>query len=130
MIPCALYYFFMAFIDTVDIPMYLDAAEYWLDKTGVDTRAYILSMFSVAVKAAIAISTAVIGVILNLIRYTPGMALDAKGASALCWATALGPPVGYLLPIVLLLFHGVSDKRMEEIIKSNAVNFGAAGDEV
>ena len=126
-IPCALYYFFMAFIDTVDIPMYLDAAEYWLDKTGVDTRAYMLSMFSVAVKAAIAVSTAVIGVILNLIRYTPGMVLDAKGASKLCWATALGPALGYLLPILLLLIHGVSDRRMEEIIKSNAAKYGSQG---
>lgn len=128
-IPCSLYFFFMSFIDTIDVPMYLDAAEYWQDKTGVDTKAYMLSMYSVAVKIAISLSTLVIGAILNLINYTPGMVLDAAGENALCWATALGPGLGYLLPVVLLLFHGVSDKRMEEIIKSNAAKYGSATEE-
>lgn len=123
-IPCSLYFFFMSFLDTIDIPMYLDAAEYWQNKTGKDTRAYMLSMYSVAVKIAIAVSTVALGAILNLIHYTPGMVLDDAGAKALCWATALSPGLGYLLPVILLLIHGVSDKEMARIIEENAKKYG------
>lgn len=123
-IPCSLYFFFMSFLDTIDIPMYLDAAEYWQYKTGKDTKAYMLSMYSVAVKVAIALSTVALGAILNLIDYTPGMVLDSAGAKALCWATALAPGLGYLLPVILMLIHGVSDKEMANMIRSNAEKYG------
>ena len=116
----------MSFLDTIDVPMYLDSAEYWQHKTGKDTKAYMLSMYSVAVKIAIAVSTLALGAILKLIDYTPGMVLDSAGATALCWATALGPGLGYLLPIVLLLIHGVSDKEMAVTIKENAEKYGGA----
>ena len=125
-IPCSLYFFFMSFLDTIDVPMYLDSAEYWQHKTGKDTKAYMLSMYSVAVKIAIAVSTLALGAILKLIDYTPGMVLDSAGATALCWATALAPGFGYLLPIILLLIHGVSDKEMAVIIKENAEKYGGA----
>lgn len=123
---CAsLAYFFMSFIDTLDAMMYMDAGEYWLYKTGKDTRPYLLSMYNVAVKAALTLSSVVLGIVLVAINYEAGVVLEGSAANALTWATGLGPGLGYLLPVVIMLLHNVSDEKMAEIIKSNAEKYGA-----
>ncbi|QBE99618.1 MFS transporter [Blautia producta] len=119
-ISCGLAFFFMAFIDTLDSMLYMDAGEYWLYQKGKDTRPYLLSMYNVAVKVALALSSLALGGILTAINYTPGATLGAEGANVLTWATGLAPGVGYLLPLVIMLFHKVSDKEMDVIIKENA----------
>lgn len=122
---CAsLAYFFMSFIDTLDAMMYMDAGEYWLYKTGKDTRPYLLSMYNVAVKAALTLSSVVLGIVLVAINYEAGVVLEGSAANALTWATGLGPGLGYLLPVVIMLLHNVSDEKMAEIIKSNAEKYG------
>lgn len=118
-------FFFMSFIDTLDTMMYMDAGEYWLYKTGKDTRPYLLSMYNVAVKAALTLSSVVMGVILVAINYEAGVVLEGAAASTLTWATGLGPGLGYLLPVAIMLLHNVSDEKMAEIIKSNAEKYGA-----
>lgn len=121
----SLAFFFMSFIDTLGSMMYMDAGEYWLYKTGKDTRPYLLSMYSVAVKVALTLSSVVLGVILVAINYEAGMVLEGSAANTLTWATALGSGLGYLLPVAIMLLHNVSDEEMAEIIKSNAEKYGA-----
>jgi len=123
-ISTSLAFFFMSFIDTLDNMLYMDAGEYWLYKTGKDTRPYLLSMYNVAVKAAMAISSAVIGIILVAINYEAGVVLEGAAASTLTWATGLGPGLGYLLPVAIMLLHNVSDKEMARIIAANAEKYG------
>ena len=36
------------------------------------------------------------------------------------WVTGLAPGLGYLLPVIVMLFHKISDKEMEKIIQKNA----------
>lgn len=123
-IPCCLGFFFMSFIDTLDMMLYMDAGEYWLHETGHDTRPYLLSMYSVAVKVAIALSATVLGLVLSLINYNPDVVLDAAGASTLTLFTGLMPALGYLLPLVIMLIHNVSDEQMAVIIKENEAKYG------
>lgn len=125
-ISCSLAYFFMSFIDTLDTMLYMDAGEYWLHKTGKDTRPYLLSMYNVAVKAAMALSSVALGLILTAINYQPGVILKGAAASTLTWATGLGPGLGYLLPVVIMMLHNVSDKEMKAIIAANAEKYSGA----
>ena len=123
-ISCSLAFFFMSFIDTLDAMLYMDAGEYWLNKTGKDTRPYLLSMYNVAVKASLALSSLVLGIVLTAIHYEAGIVLEGSAASTLTWATGLGPGLGYLLPVAIMLLHNVSDEKMKEIIAENAEKYG------
>lgn len=123
-ISTSLAFFFMSFIDTLDSMLYMDAGEIWLHKTGKDTRPYLLSMYNISVKAAMAISSAALGVLLTAIHYEPGMTLDAAGRATLTWSTGLAPAIGYALPLLLMLFHRVPDSDMTTIIKENAEKYG------
>ena len=122
-ITCSIAFFFMSFLDTVAMNLYLDAGEYWLQKTGKDTRPYLLSMYSVAVKAAMALSSIVLGVVLKVIHYEAGVMLEGSAATTLTMITGLAPAIGYLLPLLLMLIHNVSDQEMEKIIKENAEKY-------
>lgn len=119
-ISCGIAYFLMSFIDTLDAMLYVDAGEYWLHKTGKDTRPYLVSMYNVAVKVAMAIAGLVLGMLLTALNYTPGEVISASGATAMTWVTGLAPGLGYLLPVIVMLFHKISDKEMEKIIQENA----------
>ena len=119
-ISCSAYFFFMSFIDTVDSMLYMDAGEIWLNKTGKDTRPYLFSMYNVSVKIAMALSSIALAALLNIINYTPGMVLDQAGKNTLSWSTAIAPAVGYLLPLVIMLFHRVPDKEVARMIEENA----------
>ena len=100
--------------------LYVDAGEYWLHKTGKDTRPYLVSMYNVAVKVTMAIAGLVLGMLLTALNYTPGEVISASGATAMTWVTGLAPGLGYLLPVIVMLFHKISDKEMEKIIQKNA----------
>ena len=122
-------YFFMSFIDTLDAMLYMDAGEIWLHKTGKDTRPYLLSMYNIAVKASMALSTVALGILLSAINYEPGMVLDAAGRSTLTWSTGLAPAIGYGLPVLIMLLHRVPDHEMAAIIKENAEKYGTSEEE-
>ncbi len=117
--------FFSSFLDTVDMNLYLDAGEYWLNKTGKDTRPYLLSMYSVAIKSSMALSSVILGFVLKAIHYEPGVLLQGSAATTLTMITGLAPAIGYLLPLAVMLLHNVSDKEMEQIIKDNAEKYDA-----
>ena len=120
----AIAYFFMSFQDSIDQAMYGDAGEYYLHKTGKDTRAFLLSMYSLAVKIGIALSSLALGIVLGLINYEPGMTMTAHSSNLLTIATGLTPAICYFVPVILLLIHGVSDKEIAVCIKENAEKYG------
>ena len=103
--------------------MYADAGEYYLNKTGKDTRSFMLSMNSLAAKIAYMLSTLVLGAVLGLIAYDPTVAMSAESIEKLNMATGLLPAFFYAMYVVLLMFHGVSDKEIERCIEENAQKY-------
>ncbi len=116
-------YFFVSMADTLEPVMYADAGEYYLNKTGKDTRAYMLSMSTLAAKIGYTVSTLVLGAVLGLIAYDPTVAMSAESANMLNIATGAVPAVCYALYVVILCFHGVSDKEIEKCIEENAEKY-------
>lgn len=113
--------FFMSFIDSVDYAMYIDAGEYYLNKTGKDTKAFIISMYGLTVKIAVSLAAIVLGAALAAINYSEGMNLTGAMSTKLVVICGATMGIGYILPSVLLkLFHPVSDADMARIIKENA----------
>lgn len=122
-IPTCAGYFFVSLADTLEPVMYADAGEYYLNKTGKDTRAYMLSMSTLAAKIGYTVSTLVLGAVLGLIAYDPTVAMSAESANMLNIATGAIPAVCYALYVVILCFHGVSDKEIEKCIEENAEKY-------
>ena len=113
--------FFMSFIDSVDYAMYIDAGEYYLNKTGKDTKAFIISMYGLTVKIAVSLAAIVLGAALAAINYTEGMSLSAAMSTKLVVICGCTMGIGYILPSILLKFlHPVSDDDMARMIKENA----------
>ena len=55
--------------------------------------------------------------------YEPGAVMSAEHAGMLNFATGAIPAVCYLIYVVILLFHGVSDKEIETCIEENAQKY-------
>lgn len=124
-ITVCLYFFFSAHIDTVDVLMYMDAGEYWLHKTGKDTRSFNISVFNLAAKISMTLSGILTGVVLKGIGFSAGSDLTAAGKTALTWVTGGSVGIGYLLPAFLLIFfYKISDKDAERYIAENAEKYG------
>lgn len=117
-------YFFISFVDTLEPVMYADAGEYYLNKTGKDTRTYMISMSGLAAKISFTLSTVVLGAVLGLIHYEAGVIMTAENANILNMASGLIPAVCYAMYVVILMFHGVSDKEMTRCIEENAEKYG------
>lgn len=115
----SLSFFFMSFIDSVDYAMYMDAGEYQMYKTGKDIKAFFVSMYGIAVKIGITLSAIMIGIMLKIISYQPGMELDMSGKTKLNWCTALTMTIGYCIPLLIMKLHPVSDAQIEKIAKVN-----------
>lgn len=119
----SLAFFFMSFIDSVDYAMYIDAGEYYLNKTGKDTRAFIISMYGLTVKIGVSFAAIVLGAALGAIHYTEGMTLTPNMSTLLVVICGATMGIGYMLPSVLLkLFHPVSDHEMTRMIEENAAS--------
>lgn len=112
--------FFMSFYDSICPMMYADAGEYWLYKTGKDTRVYLMSLAALPMQVAMALSSLGFTGVLMLINYVPDTEISAETAKTLTWTVGLVPAICYVVSIVLLLFvHGISDKEMERYCKEN-----------
>lgn len=119
--------FFAGVINTVDVPMYMDAGEYWLNKTGKDTRVVIMSMFNVAMKIGIALSALIIAGILGATSYTQGVMFDSAQKSTMTVLIGVVLGVANLLPVLFLKFYPVADADIQGIIMDNAKKYGTAG---
>ena len=88
-------------------------------KTGKDIKAFFVSMYGIAVKIGITLSAIMIGIMLKIISYQPGMELDMSGKTKLNWCTALTMTIGYCIPLLIMKLHPVSDAQIEKIAKVN-----------
>lgn len=106
----------------VGINCFLDAAEWWYDKTGKDTRAFAMSLQAISGKIAMAISSVLLGIALMLCQYTDELGIvTAEGMQACTIQTGAYSLAGSLIAaIILVLFHKVSDKETEACIARNA----------
>lgn len=106
----------------VSINCYLDASEWWYDKTGKDTRTFAMSLQAIGSKAGMAISSLLLGVALTLCHYSDELGIaTTEGMRACTIQTGVYSMAGCLIAaVILLLFHKVSDKEMEACIERNA----------
>ena len=119
----SLVWFFVSFIDSVDYALYIDAGEYYMNKTGKDSRAFIISMYGLTVKVGVSFGAIVLGGVLGAINYKEGMTLTGSMSTMLLWICAATLGVGYILPsLIMKVIHPVQDKEMERIIADNAAS--------
>jgi len=122
----AFYYAVNSLYTTIDYPMYGDAAEYWLNKTGENIKALAMSFASLAVKAGIFLSSLIVAAMLNLIGYEAGMTMNATQVNIVAWSTGGYVALGYGLGLVLLIFYKISDADAVRYIKENQERAQAA----
>ena len=107
--------------DAVEAVLYLDAGEYWYDKTGNDTRAFLMGMANIGTKIAYALASPILGAVLVMANFSEEALLSGHDAAVMTRATGFLPAAGMLLMALLLtLFHKVSDKQIEACIAANA----------
>lgn len=116
--------FCTGFINTVDVPMYMDAGEYWLQKKGKDTRVFIMSMYNIAMKIGIAVSAIVIASILSASGFQKGVVMTAAQQGTFTLVLGLVLCVLNVLPAFFLLFYPIADKDIQGIILDNAKKYG------
>lgn len=116
--------FFGGVVNTIDVPMYMDAGEYWLQKKGKDTRVFIISMFNVAMKCGIALSSLLIAWILSTSCVTDTASMTASQGSTFVLVLGITLAVLNLLPVLFMLFYPVKDDEIQGIIIENAEKYG------
>lgn len=126
LIPFVLACFFEGAYMGIAINCYLDAGEWWYDKTGKDTRAYVLSLQAIAGKIAMALSSVLLGVALGFCEYTDKLGIvTEKGLKACTVQTGLYACVTCIIAaVVMVTVHRISDKEMEACISRNAERDG------
>lgn len=110
-------------IDAVDPLLYVDAGEYWLAKTGEDTRPFLLSMQAITASLSAVLAAPLFGAALTACHYDSYAAdalLSASDATALTNWIGLGTAAAYILFAVFMFVHNVSDKDAEKYIQQNA----------
>ena len=120
MVPYVIMFFFRGMVEAVVVPLYTDAGEYWLHKTKQDTRPFLVASQNAGIAFGLGLSGVVVGKVLTGINYTAGSALTGSAATTLCIWTSLAPLIGTALFVICLLFHNLSDKRVEELIEENS----------
>ncbi|ABR48254.1 Na+/melibiose symporter and related transporter-like protein [Alkaliphilus metalliredigens QYMF] len=102
--------------------MYMDAAEYGFFKTGKDSTALIMAMFSMPIKIGVALSGAVIGFGLAAIGYDPTVAITPSFVSSMMNVITLIPAACALLSFTLICFYKLDEKTVAEYTKKNTLS--------
>lgn len=100
--------------------MYMDAAEYGFYKTGKDASAFIMSMFTLPIKIAIAIAGTIVTAGLDFIGFVPNTAQTEQFISNLMNLICYLPAGACLLAFVIMSFYSLSDNKVTEIMQINA----------
>ncbi len=100
--------------------MYMDAAEYGFYKTGKDASAFIMSMFTLPTKIAIALALTLANYGLAFIGYVPNMASTPQFVSSIMNLICFIPACCGLLAFTIMLFYSLSDDRLANIMEENA----------
>ena len=124
----AAYYCVNSLIATIDYPMFGDAAEYWLNKTGENVKAFAMSLASLSVKAGIFVSSIIVSTMLGIIGYEAGMTMNASQVNIVVWTTGGFVALAYGLGLVLLLFYRISDADAQRYILENQERAKAAAE--
>jgi Na+/melibiose symporter-like transporter len=109
-----------AMINACGVNLYLDCAEYQLYKTGKDTRTFTMSMFGIAIKVGIALSSLIIAFVLSQAGYEANNVADV-GKLGLY----IGLIPGILMGVygLVMMFYKINDEKAREYA---AHNFEAA----
>ena len=107
-------YFGSALQVCVGIVMYSKAADYYQWKTGKKAHGFIMSMYVLPVEIGIALSTVVIGIILEVIQYDPATveALTTVQLTGLKNLVLLIPGIFFAIATVIAIVHPLSEKKI------------------
>ena len=100
--------------------MYMDAAEYGFYKTGKDASAFIMSMFTLPTKIAIALATSIAGYGLALIGYEPNMVATPEFINKMMHIICFIPAGCGFIAFSVMMFYSLSDDRLAEIMEANS----------
>jgi glycoside/pentoside/hexuronide:cation symporter, GPH family len=100
--------------------MYMDAAEYGYYKSGKDASAFIMAMFTLPIKIAIALAGTIVTAGLDLIGYVPNIAPTEQFINSLMNLICYLPAGACLLAFIIMLFYSLSDDKVAEIMEANA----------
>lgn len=114
------YQFFSSFADGTDPSLYIDAGQYSLATKGKDTRDYFNSMYNVAVKAAVGLAGVVSNTVLAMVAFNPDMVFDESLKTKFTILVACGTAFCYLVPIIAMFFHPLTDAQADEYARQNA----------
>ena len=120
MVPYLIMFFFRGIVEAMVVPLYTDAGEVWIQKTGEDTRPFLVASQNAGIALGNGIGGAVVGWVLTSINYVEGQAIAGGAADTLAMWTSLGLAIGMALFVICLLIHNVSDADVEEHIKKNS----------
>jgi Na+/melibiose symporter-like transporter len=100
--------------------MYMDAAEYGFCKTGKDASAFIMSMFTLPIKIAIAIAGTIVTAGLKFIGYVPNIVPTEQFINSLMNLICYLPSGACLVAFVIMSFYSLSDDKVTEIMEINS----------
>ena len=104
------------------VVLYLDAGEYFLYKTGKDTRAIAAGLASPPMKIGMTVGNTLGLALLSAIGFVSGGAFEINTAwiSNFMRVTFMLPGLIYLAAIILLVFYKISDKDAAKYAQANA----------
>ena len=106
-------YFGSALQACVGIVMYSKAADYYQWKTGRKAHGFIMSMYVLPVEVGIALSTIVIGIILEAIHYdATALSLSAAQLTGVKNLVLLIPGIFFAVATVIAILHPLSEKML------------------
>ncbi|MBN2418096.1 MAG: MFS transporter [Deltaproteobacteria bacterium] len=100
--------------------MYMDTAEYGYYKSGKDASAFIMSMFTLPIKIAIAIAGTIVLAGLDFIGYVPNIVPTEQFINSLMNLICYLPAGACLLAFVIMSFYSLSDNKVTEIMEINS----------
>ena len=99
--------------------MYLDAAEYGYNKTGKNTSAFVMSMFTIPIKIASSLAVAVGGFGLDFIGYVANTEMTGEMAGKLMDIICYIPAGCGIICFMLMSFYKLNDKNVAKIMEAN-----------
>lgn len=114
-------YFGSALQVCVGIVMYSKAADYYQWKTGKKAHGFIMSMYVLPVEVGIAVSTIVIGILLDVIGYDPlAEVMSAAQITGIRNLVLLIPGLFFLAATVAACLHPLSEKKIAQMHRDMA----------
>ena len=121
----AINYFGAALVGIVGVNLFLDAAEYQLYKTGKDSRAFVMSLYNIPMKIALAVSSPIAAFMLTTSGYKQetidGILVPSMSNPLLFvrWFGLLQAAI-YLVCVLMYVFmHKITDAKAAEYIAEN-----------